>query len=209
MLAPDFEPRHPQCRDWTEKRLIAFEDEMAERFARGEIKSPLHLAGGNERSLIAIFQPIRNQDWVLCGWRSHYHCLLKGVPEQKVRNAIMAGRSISLSFPDYRVLSSAIVGGICPIAMGLAWAAKEKGLDEQIFCFVGDMSAYTGIFHECQKYAGWNHLPVHFIVENNGVSVCTSTNAAWGMKEKSRPRGEGYDYKLTRPHVGIGRHVIF
>jgi TPP-dependent pyruvate/acetoin dehydrogenase alpha subunit len=182
---------------------------MVDRFVRGEIKSPLHLAGGNENQLIAIFQPIRNQDWVLCGWRSHYHCLLKGVPEQEVKDAIMAGRSIALSFPDYRVLSSAIVGGICPIAVGLAWAAKAKGLDEQVYVFAGDMTAMTGIFHECQRYAGGHHLPVHFIIENNGLSVCTDTQEAWGLKKRFRPRGEGYDYKLTRPHVGIGRHVIF
>lgn len=182
---------------------------MAERFARGEIKAPLHLAGGNENSLIAIFQPIRDEDWVLCSWRSHYHCLLKGVPEIQVRNAILAGRSIALCFPDYRVLSSAIVGGICPIAVGLAWAIKRRKGKEQVYCFVGDMTACAGIYTECKRYAGGHDLPIHFVVENNGVSVCTDTKQAWGIPKSFRARSEGYDYELTRPHVGIGKHVVF
>lgn len=182
---------------------------MAKLFAGGRIKAPLHLAGGNENQLIAIFQPIRDEDWVLCSWRSHYHCLLKGVPEDKVRNAILAGRSIALCFPDYRVLSSAIVGGICPIAVGLALAIQRRGGAEKVYCFVGDMTAESGIFHECRKYAGGHDLPIHFIVENNGVSVCTDTREVWGVPKSFRPRTTGYDYKLTRAHVGIGKWVSF
>jgi pyruvate dehydrogenase E1 component alpha subunit len=180
---------------------------LADHFAAGRIKAPLHLAGGNENSLIAIFQPIRDEDWILCSWRSHYHCLLKGVPEDELENAILAGRSINLCFPKYRILSSAIVGGICPIAVGLGWAIKRRSGKEQVYCFVGDMTAMSGIFAECKRYAGGHALPVHFVVENNGLSVCTNTREVWGVGLPTR--GGGYDYKLTRAHVGIGRWVSF
>jgi pyruvate dehydrogenase E1 component alpha subunit len=182
---------------------------MAELFAAGKIKSPLHLSGGNERQLISIFAPIRDNDWILTGWRSHYHCLLKGVPPDELEQAILNGRSINLCFPEYRILSSAIVGGICPIAVGIAWSIKKRGTSEKVYAFVGDMSAESGIFHECKKYAGGHDLPVNFIVENNGVSVCTDTKEVWGIPKTLRSRGQGYDYKLTRPHVGIGRFVVF
>jgi len=182
---------------------------MADHFANGRIKAPLHLAGGNENSLIAIFQPIRNEDWVLCSWRSHYHCLLKGVPADELEAAILNGRSINLCFPEHRVLSSAIVGGICPIAVGIAYGIKRRGGQEQVYCFVGDMTAESGIFHECKKYAGGHGLPVNFIVENNEVSVCTNTKEVWGIPKTFRNRGQGYDYELTRPHVGIGKFVRF
>ena len=209
MLAPNFEPRHPQCRGWTKDRLIAFEDEMALNFERGLIKAPLHLSGGNENQLISIFNPIRDEDWVLCSWRSHYHCLLKGVPEQELRDAILSGRSINLCFPEHRIFSSAIVGGICPIGMGIAWAIKRRKGSGQVYIFVGDMTAESGIFHESRKYAAGHDLPVHFIVENNNVSVCTNTKDAWGIPKSFRSRSTGYDYELTRPHVGVGKWVSF
>lgn len=191
----------------TPEDLISFEDEMAADFNAGKIKAPLHLAGGNETQLIEIFRDIRPDDWVLCSWRSHYHCLLKGVPPAELKAAIHAGRSIALCFPEYKILSSAIVGGICPIATGLGWAIKERGGNERVHVFVGDMTARAGIFHECLQYCDGHNLPVVFCVENNGLSVCTDTGTAWGY-------GGGidwheYSYKLTRPHVGTGQWVRF
>ena len=76
--------------------------------------------------MIDIFRDIRLQDWVLCSWRSHYQCLLKGVPPQELKAKIMQGCSIALSFPKYRILSSAIIGGVLPIAVGLGIAVKRK-----------------------------------------------------------------------------------
>src|SRR5260370_4485620 len=149
--------------------LIAFEDEIAECFNRGEIKAPVHLAGGNERQLIDIFRDIRPADWVCGTWRAHYHALLKGVPRESVRAAILDGRSIALCFPDHRVLCSAIVGGIMPIALGIAWAIKRRGGSEWVYCFIGDMAAQTGIAHETMKYAAAFEVPITFIIEDNGI----------------------------------------
>lgn len=189
--------------------LIAFEDRMAALFEAGRIKAPLHLAGGNETQLIEYFdEHVRREDWVLCGWRSHYHCLLKHVPAEDVEAAILEGRSIALCFPRYRVLCSAIVGGIAPIAMGIAWAIKRRGGSERVHCFVGDMTAETGIVHESEKYAA-DRLPVDIIVEGNGISVCTDTLEAWGGYAPSGAGRYGYHYRLTRPHVGIGKWVSF
>src|SRR5262249_37503904 len=107
--------------DWTPEKLIAFEDGITSDFLDKRIHAPVHLAGGNEKQLINIFQNhVNPQDWVCGAWRMHYHCLLKGVPEEQVRQAIHNGRSISLCFPEYRIISSAIAGGIAPIAVGLA-----------------------------------------------------------------------------------------
>lgn len=189
--------------------LIAFEDEIAADFEAGQIKAPVHLAGGNEQQLIEIFRDIAPNDWVLTSWRSHYHCLLKGVPRQKLKDAIHAGRSIALCFPEYRVLSSAIVGGICPIATGLGWAIKERGGRERVHCFVGDMTEKTGIWRESATYAVGHELPVTFYTEDNGKSVITETKEVWGYYGSVRERHKRYLYTLTRPHVGTGKWVRF
>ena len=191
--------------DWTPESLAEFEADIADTFNRGEIRAPIHLAGGNETELIKIFKRVRRQDWVCCTWRAHYHCLLKGVPADKLKAAIVDGRSIALCFPEYRIISSAMVAGIAPIAVGLAWAAKRRGSDERVWCFLGDMGASSGLAYECVKYAEGHSLPITFIVEDNGLSVSTDTAKSWGFK-----RGdvvERYDYKLGWPHVGSGRWV--
>jgi len=194
----------------TARDLLSFEEEIEQLFAAGAIKAPVHLAGGNEAELIRIFENIKSYDWVLCTWRAHYHCLLRGVPPKKVKEAIINGRSIALCFPDYRVLSSALVGGIAPIATGLAWAIKARRGRETVHCFLGDMAARTGMYHECRQYCEGHDLPVHWIIEDNGLSVTTDTRAAWGKTMlKTTPEITKYDYKLSRPHVGIGRFVVF
>ena len=97
--------------------LIKFEEEIAELFNGANISAPVHLYYGNEDQIIDVFKKVRPQDWVFCSWRSHYQCLLKGVPTEEIKNEILAGRSISLCFPDYQIYSSALVGGSLPVAV--------------------------------------------------------------------------------------------
>ena len=70
----------------TKEELIEFEDEIAEYFNNAMIKAPVHLYHGNEEQMIDVFKKhnIGKEDWVLCSWRSHYQCLLKGVPQERV-----------------------------------------------------------------------------------------------------------------------------
>lgn len=197
---------HPIC-------LLQFEEDVAQEFASGSIKAPIHLSKGNEQELIDIFKDVKPDDWVLCGWRSHYHCLLKGVPEAKVRQRIREGHSVGLCFPEHKVLCSGIVGGIAPIATGIAWELKRKndeafGPESHVWCFIGDMTAESGIVHEAMKYAARHALPIKWVIEDNGKSVCTDTWASWGS-HPGEPDVTRYQYKLGRPHAGIGQWVRF
>jgi pyruvate dehydrogenase E1 component alpha subunit len=193
------------------KELIAFEEDIAAEFNAGKIKAPVHLYSGGEEELIRIFKNIRPQDWVLCSWRSHYQCLLKGVPPTELKAKIMAGYSIALSFPEYRVLSSAIIGGVLPIAVGLGMAIKHNNRDERVHVFSGDMTAETGIFNECLKYATNFNLPVRFHIEDNGLSVCTDTKKAWGINSGwHNPNVDVFEYEAKKyPHAGSGTRVQF
>ncbi len=176
----------------TVNELISFETEIADLFESGRIKAPVHLCGGNESALIEIFKLIQPEDWVFSTHRSHLHALLKGVPPALVKAEILLGRSITLNFQAYKFFSSAIVGGILPIATGVAMVG------ERAWCFVGDMASETGLFHECVKYSAGQNLPIHFIVENNGLSVQTPTQNVWE-----------YSYKNKFPHQGVGKYVVF
>ncbi len=165
------------------KQLIEFENNVASLFNKGKIRAPIHLYSGNENFLINFFKKIKKKDWVFCSWRSHYQCLLKGVPQKRLLKEILEGKSISLCFPEHKVYSSAIVGGILPIAVGMALSFKRKKNKNKVFCFLGEMTSETGIAHECIKYSRNKNLPIHFIIEDNGKSVCTNTRKAWSQKK--------------------------
>ena len=158
--------------------LIAFEAEVAARFDAGVIHGPVHLNSDTQaKPLIEIFKDIKRTDWVLGTWRCHMHALLHGVPRERVMAEILAGRSMMLHFPEYRFMSSAIVGGMLPIACGLAAGG------ERVWCFVGDMTAMTGAFHDAYQYARRNALPVEWIIEDNGLSTNSPTQRVWGERE--------------------------
>ena len=198
----------------TAEDLIRFEDRVADAFNSGLIRAPVHLYDGNENQMIEVFDDVKEQDWIMCSWRSHYQCLLKGVPEDVLYRYILAGRSISLCYPKERIFSSAIVGGSISIATGIALSILKKGGSNRVHCFVGDMTAETGIAHECIKYSENFDLPIRFIVEDNRKSVCTDTYEAWGMSASSYLEYGGskvvyYQYETRYPHAGAGERVQF
>jgi len=196
------------------KKLIQFENEIAELFNAGKIKAPVHLYHGNEEHIIKIFKKIKKIDWVFCSWRSHYQCLLKGVPENAIKKEILLGRSISLCFPKYNIYSSAIVSGSIPIAVGTAISLKKNNSKSRVYCFMGEMTAETGVAYECIKYSRNFKLPIHFVIEDNEKSVCTDTRKAWNLAKlsyegKSDKYVTYYHYKLKYPHAGAGKRVQF
>jgi pyruvate dehydrogenase E1 component alpha subunit len=198
----------------TPEDLIAFETEIADIFNAGKIRAPVHLYFGNETQMIDIFRDVKPEDWVFCSWRSHYQCLLKGVPREEVKAEILAGRSISLCFPKYRVVSSAIVTGVLPIAVGTAMGIKRRGEKARVHCFVGDMTSETGSFHECLKYSTNHQLPIRFIIEDNAKSVCTDTRETWNQpvltyENSHHPLVVYYKYQTKYPHAGAGQRVQF
>jgi TPP-dependent pyruvate/acetoin dehydrogenase alpha subunit len=190
---------------WTVERLQEFETDIKDTFNRGEIRAPVHLGGGNEQWLIDYFarENIGPLDWVCGTWRFHLHCLLKGVPSDELKAAILEGRSISLCFRGKRLISSAMVGGIIPIAVGIAWDIKREGSGERVFCFIGDMANMSGIAHECCQYARGHGLPLYLVVEDNGKSVATDTLQSWGVA-----RDFGAHYLLDRGHFAVCTHEL-
>lgn len=202
----------------TKEELIAFEKEIADIYCEGKIRAPIHLSDGNEEQLIEIFKNVKENDWVYSTWRSHYHALLKGIPRDEVKQKIINGESITLMFPKYNFFSSAIVGGIIPIAMGTALGIKRSGSNQHVWCFVGDTSAETGAFNESLRYSENFDLPITFVIEDNGFSVNTPTSVVWGLGEiapqNTMPYSMGkkvikYNYIKSMPHVGCGTYVTF
>ena len=207
----------------TKEKLIDFEKEIGDTFNQGQIKAPIHLYSGNEDLIIEVFKDIDiENDWVCCTWRNHYQGLLKGIPEGILKENIMDGKSMVMNLPKYKFICSSIVGGIPPIAAGIAFSLKLQNKTNRVWCWVGDMSSETGAFHESYKYSFNHNLPITFIVEDNKKSVCTPTPEIWGretpyylnteykggiLKQKNL-----YYYQYINekyPHAGAGVRVQF
>ncbi len=196
--------------NWSEQDLINFEDDIISHWENGEIRGPIHLSNGNETQLIKIFNKIGIDDWVFSTWRSHYHALLHGVEPQVLKQKILEGKSITIVDKDSKFYASAIVTGTLPIALGVAKSIKYNKGDEKVWVFVGDMAFESGIFYEVHKYARNYDLPLHFVVEDNGVSTNTPTLDTWGGIQREIPEDViYYKYESKYPHYGTGKWVVF
>jgi pyruvate dehydrogenase E1 component alpha subunit len=57
-------------------------------------------------------------------------------------------------------------------------------------------------------------LPITYIVEDNGKSVCSDTLAVWNIEElsyskKDIPKVIYYKYETKYPHAGSGKRIQF
>ena len=193
----------------TPQDLIDFETKVKETYEAGKIKGPIHLAKNNEEQLIEIFQYIDEDDWVFVPWRNHYHALLHGVDPDKLFNSILEGRSMGTNNTKPNFYASSIVGGIIPLALGVALGIKQKGGNNRVWCFVGDMTMETGVFHEAYKYSKNFDLPIQWVVEDNDMSVHTPTDMAWGKKQEVPDGVIYYKYEMEYPHHDTGKWVNF
>ena len=75
------------------------------------------------------------------------------------------------------------------------------------------MASETGTFFENWKYSVNHDLPITFIIENNGKSVCTDTLKTWGSNElffsKETRKIIYYEYETKYPHAGAGKRIQF
>ncbi len=79
---------------------------------------------------------------------------------------------------------------------------------------MGDMTSETGIAHECIKYSINKNLPIIFIIEDNGLSVCSDTKNTWSQNyltyfKKKNKKILYYKYKSKYPHAGSGQRIQF
>lgn len=188
--------------------LMAFENRIKDLWEAGELPSLIHLCGGNEDQLLEIFQDIRPNDWVFLSHRGHYGALLKGMPEDQLEEFIRRDSSMFIFSKEHRIYQSAILGGNCGIAVGVAKAIQDSGEDAHVFCFLGDGAADNGCLYEALVYATGHRLPVTFIIECNDRQVDTTIEQRrgphWLDFVMESPNLRRYQYEARWPHGGSG-----
>jgi pyruvate dehydrogenase E1 component alpha subunit len=186
------------------ERLIAFETKIKKLWEAGELPFLIHLCGGNEDQLIEIFAEIKSGDWILSSHRSHYHYLLAGGDSEKLLHQIQAGRSMFIFDRSLNFLTSSVLAGTCCIAAGLAFALKEFGSLNRVWCFLGDGAEDQGHFYEAVCYVQGAELPCTFVVEDNNRSVDTDIAGRHRYQIQWPSCVKRYHYSATYPHAGSG-----
>jgi pyruvate dehydrogenase E1 component alpha subunit len=94
--------------------------------------------------------------------------------------------------PDKGVmLCTGIVGAGPPVGVGLAMAAKRKGLDRVTVVSFGDGATNTGSFHEAANMAALWDLPIVLLCQNNQFAEMTPTEDTMKL-ERVADRAAGY-----------------
>ncbi|MFA5088133.1 MAG: thiamine pyrophosphate-dependent dehydrogenase E1 component subunit alpha [Candidatus Omnitrophota bacterium] len=168
-------------------KIRKVELKIEELYPQDEMKTPVHLALGQEAVAVGICRHLRKEDYIFSNHRSHAHYLAKGGDLKAMiaefyckETGCSRGRGGSMHLIDTSVGhlgSSAIVGGSIPHAVGAALASVLLKKDFVAVSFFGDAASEQGVFFESMNLAKLKKLPVIFVCENNFYSVCSHISA--------------------------------
>jgi pyruvate dehydrogenase E1 component subunit alpha len=179
-------PDEATCRELLSQMALIrrFEEEAGRQYQRAKAGGFLHLAIGEEATIVGTTSVMRPDDYLIGTYRTHGHAIARGTDPKRVMAELFGrvdgtsgGRGGSMHIFDLecRFMGGyGIVGGNLPLAAGLALASDYKGTDEVTVCMFGDGASNTGNFGETMNMAALWSLPVVFLVENNLYGMGTA-----------------------------------
>jgi pyruvate dehydrogenase E1 component alpha subunit len=187
--APAIETKLPDeatCRALLSQMALIrrFEEEAGRQYQRAKAGGFLHLAIGEEATIVGTTSVMRPEDYLIGTYRTHGHAISRGTDPKRVMAELFGrvdgtsgGRGGSMHIFDLgrRFMGGyGIVGGNLPLAAGLALSSDYRGTDEVTVCMFGDGASNTGNFGETMNLAALWSLPVVFLVENNLYGMGTA-----------------------------------
>jgi TPP-dependent pyruvate/acetoin dehydrogenase alpha subunit len=161
------------------------DDRLSKGIGTGEFMCVYWPSRGQEAIAAAMGVTLRDDDQLVTTYRGLHDLIGKGVPLEEIYGEMMGrtvgasrgkGGTMHIAKPEKGVmLSTGIVGAGPPVAVGLAMAAKRKGLDRVTVVSFGDGATNTGSFHEAANMAALWDLPMVFVCQNNLYAEMTPT----------------------------------
>src|SRR4051794_16859764 len=191
------------AREWLESMMLIrrFEERAGEMYAKAKVGGFLHLAIGEEATIVGAVRAMRDEDYLISTYRSHGHALSRGADPNRVmaelfgrEDGVSHGRGGSMHMFDLerRFMGGyGIVGGNLPLAAGMGLASDYKGTQEVTVCVFGDGAANQGTFGETLNLAALWRLPIVFMVTNNQFGMGTAIERHSAVTDLHR-RGEGF-----------------
>src|SRR3712207_4022741 len=169
----------------TMRTIREFEERLHVEFATGEIPGFVHLYAGEEAIAAGVCAHLNEEDYVASTHRGHGHAIAKGCDVKAMMaeiygkaNGLCKGKGGSMHIADLgqgMLGANGIVGGGPPLVCGVGLTARVKGTDHVAVSFTGDGGSNQGTFLESLNLAAAWHLPVIFVVENNGYAESTAS----------------------------------
>ena len=196
-------PEPDAAREWLETMMLIrrFEERAGEMYAKAKVGGFLHLAIGEEATIVGACRAMRDEDYLISTYRSHGHALARGADPNRVMAELFGraagvshgrGGSMHMFDRERRFMGGyGIVGGNLPLAAGMALASDYQGLDEVTVCVFGDGAANQGTFGETLNLAALWKLPVVFMVTNNQFGMGTALERHSAVTDLHR-RGDGF-----------------
>jgi pyruvate dehydrogenase E1 component subunit alpha len=179
-------PGEATCRELLSTMMLIrrFEEEAGRQYQRAKAGGFLHLAIGEEATIVGTTSVMRPDDYLIGTYRTHGHAIASGTDPMRVMAELFGrvdgtcggrGGSMHIFDLEHRFMGGyGIVGGNLPLANGLALASDYRGTDEVTVCMFGDGASNTGNFGETMNMAALWSLPVVFLVENNLYGMGTA-----------------------------------
>jgi pyruvate dehydrogenase E1 component alpha subunit len=196
-------PDREAARDWLAAMVLIrrFEERAGEMYAKAKIGGFLHLAIGEEATIVGAARAMRAQDYLVSTYRSHGHALARGTSPDAVMAELFGrvdgcsrGRGGSMHMFDLRrrfMGGYGIVGGNLPLAAGMGLASDYLGAEDATVCTFGDGASNQGTFGETMNLAALWRLPVVFMVTNNQFGMGTALERHSAVTDLRR-KGEGF-----------------
>jgi len=215
-------PNEETCRELLETMALIrrFEEEAGRQYQQAKAGGFLHLAIGEEATIVGTTSVMRPEDYLIGTYRTHGHAIARGTDPKKVMAELFGredgcsrgrGGSMHIFDLEHRFMGGyGIVGGNLPIAAGLALASDYRGDDAVTVCMFGDGASNSGNFGEMMNLAALWRLPVVFLVENNLYGMGTSIERHSAVTDLSRKaeglgvpgvRVDGMDVRAVRETV--------
>lgn len=161
-------------------RIRYFEERVLELFPRGLFYGTTHTYIGQEANAVGVLHWLDQGDIVVSNHRCHGHFLayggsMAGLAAELMGRAtgICGGRGGSQHIQWRHFYANGILGGTVPLAVGMAFAAKERSPRSVVFAFIGDGTLGEGVVYESLNMAALWGLPVFFVLENNRYAQST------------------------------------
>ncbi|MFC1943178.1 thiamine pyrophosphate-dependent dehydrogenase E1 component subunit alpha [Chloroflexota bacterium] len=166
------------------------EEKICEHYMEDEMKTPMHMSMGEEAIAVGICHALKAEDQVFATYRSHAIYLAKTQDTNDFfaemygkDTALLKGKggSMHMCAPESGFMgTSAIVASIISVAVGAAFANKQKDNGRLTTVFFGDGATNEGTFWESLNVACLMKLPILFVCEDNGLAVHTATSKRQG-----------------------------
>jgi pyruvate dehydrogenase E1 component alpha subunit len=178
-----------------------FEEEAGRQYQKAKAGGFLHLAIGEEATIVGTTSVMREDDYLIGTYRTHGHAIARGTHPNRVMAELFGrvdgtsgGRGGSMHIFDLenRFMGGyGIVGGTLPLAAGLGLSSDYKGEETVTVCMFGDGASNAGNFGETMNLAALWKLPVVFLVENNLYGMGTSIERHSAQTDLSK-KAQGY-----------------